>query len=572
MVEMRNQKELKVDHDAMLFEDPAIDVSKAKDVGAAGSRGSSSHKGKASTKTRGAVLGGDSGAAAAAVIARDDGWGGFPDGLPRSDIETDNLSSKDMAKVLISVSEDVRLTVQSETSIKEAIMILYEMLTGEQITELVRYNKESSDPLVQECISRAETSLQRRYLVAGSETGGSGGVGVAGGVARDLQVQGGGGGVGAVITKGANAYRNALTGNSKGTSTNGRIGGSHLGKLNQVNTDARNYNRSMQQPQLPGPSVNGASVMPPPHQGTQHQQQQPQQQQQVASGTPQRSLTAADIEFRNKIDQRRKFNIIVMGVPETNMAGGDERFITDMLYYMNCGRAVDCIVNIARLGKFRGKRRLVKVDFNDTRAAREVLDSSYCLAGSWYSNIYIKTDRTFAEREQVENSKSSHILAQSASGANGNASTGTVPDQVQRGGKQSRWEANQIEKGDSRSGPDQDNAQGGDDKIVANASNTGVELVQNMGKLVNEMRPKANQGTKNPVAETTQDQAKNEGSSKGAEGGQSQGLVQGPQDSSDGGDIWHLASEGDEMQVGGGYKQGDRGDRHRDSKTGGCQQ
>ena len=54
-----------------------------------------------------------------------------------------------------------------------------------------------------------------------------------------------------------------------------------------------------------------------------------------------------------------------------------------------------------------------------------------------------------------------------------------------------------------------------------------------------------------------------------AEGGQSQGLVQGPQDSSDAGDIWHLASEGDEKQVGGGYKLGDRGDSHRDSKTGG---
>ena len=174
MVETRNQKELKVDHEINWFDDHAIDVRRAKDAGAAGSRGSSSHKGKASTKTRGAVLGGDSGAAAAAMIARDDGWGGFPDGLPRSDIETDNLSNKDMAKVLISVSEDVRLTVQSETSIKEAIKILYEMLTGEQITELVRYNKESSDPLVQECISRAKSSLKERYLVAGSEIGGRG--------------------------------------------------------------------------------------------------------------------------------------------------------------------------------------------------------------------------------------------------------------------------------------------------------------------------------------------------------------------------------------------------------------
>ena len=198
MVETRNQKELKVDHEINWFDDPAIDVRRAKDAGAAGSRGSSSHKGKATTKTRGAVLGGDSGAAAAAVIARDDGWGGFPDGLPRSDIETDNLSNKDMAKVLISVSEDVRLTVQSETSIKETIKILYEMLTGEQISELIKYNNESSDQLVQECISRTKTSLQRRYLVAGNEIGGSGGVGVVGGGAGDLQGQGGGWCAGAV--------------------------------------------------------------------------------------------------------------------------------------------------------------------------------------------------------------------------------------------------------------------------------------------------------------------------------------------------------------------------------------
>ena len=97
----------------------------------------------------------------------------------------------------------------------------------------------------------------------------------------------------------------------------------------------------------------------------------------MASGTLQQTLIVADIEFRNKIDQRRKYNIIVMGVPETNMAGEDERFINDMLYYMNCGRAVNCIVNIARLGKIKGKRRLMKVDFNDTRAARDVLESSY---------------------------------------------------------------------------------------------------------------------------------------------------------------------------------------------------
>ena len=136
------------------------------------------------------------------------------------------------------------------------------------------------------------------------------------------------------------------------------------------------------------------------------------------------TYTAADIEFRNKIDQRRKYNIIVMGVPETNVAGEDEMFIKDMLYYISCGREINCIVNIARLGKFKGKRRLVKVDFSDERPARDALDSSYYLAGSWYGNVYIKTDRTFAEWEQQDKSKSSHILAQSASGVTGNISAG----------------------------------------------------------------------------------------------------------------------------------------------------
>ena len=38
MVEMRNQKELKVDHEINWFDDPTIDVRRAKDAGAAGSR------------------------------------------------------------------------------------------------------------------------------------------------------------------------------------------------------------------------------------------------------------------------------------------------------------------------------------------------------------------------------------------------------------------------------------------------------------------------------------------------------------------------------------------------------
>ena len=538
MVETRNQKELKVDQDIIFDEVTSMDMTKAKGDGAV--RRGSSLKGKASTKSRGGNLG-DSGAAAAAMIAESDGWEGFLDGLPRSGIETDELSNKDIGKVLCSVSEDVRLTVQSESSIKASIMILYEMLMDKQIGDLEKYNKECSDPFVQECIRIAKSSLQRRYWVAGSETGGNRGVGVVGGGAGDVQVQGEGGGAWAVEAKGATASESTY---SK-VVTNGRNGVTQTGKHSQVNTDARNYNNSRQHQQLPGPSASGAMLRTPMQQGSQ-------QQQQVASGTPQRTITAADIEFRNKIDQRRKYNIMVMGVPETNIAGEDERFIKDMLYYMNCGRAVDCIINIARLGKFKGKRRLVKVDFNDTRAAKEVLDYSYYLAGSWYGNIYIKTDRTFAEREQLEKSKTSHTLAQAASGANGYTNARAVADQAQRGGKQSRWETAQTEKGDSRSGPDLDHSQGRDDKVVANSRNTGVQLTQNIGKVVNEMRPKVKQGMENPLTE----------------GGRSQDIVKGPQDQSDGGDIWHLASEGDEIEVGRGLKPGDRGDNQQHSKTG----
>ena len=88
--------------------------------------------------------------------------------------------------------------------------------------------------------------------------------------------------------------------------------------------------------------------------------------------------------------------------------------------------------------------------------------------------------------------------------------------------------------------------------MVANSSNTGVQLTQNIGKGVNEMRPNVKQGMENPLTE----------------GGRSQDIVKGPQDQSDGGDIWHLASEGDEIEVGRGQESGDRGDNQQDSKTG----
>ena len=56
------------------------------------------------------------------------------------------------------------------------------------------------------------------------------------------------------------------------------------------------------------------------------------------------------------------------------------------------------------------------MDFSDVRAARDALDSSSYLAGPWYGHVYIKTDRTFAERERV---KSNQTLHQAARGANG---------------------------------------------------------------------------------------------------------------------------------------------------------
>ena len=56
------------------------------------------------------------------------------------------------------------------------------------------------------------------------------------------------------------------------------------------------------------------------------------------------------------------------------------------------------------------------MDFNDVRAARDALDSSSFLAGPWYGHIYIKTDRTFAERENAGRNMTLH---QAAGGANG---------------------------------------------------------------------------------------------------------------------------------------------------------
>ena len=86
--------------------------------------------------------------------------------------------------------------------------------------------------------------------------------------------------------------------------------------------------------------------------------------------------------LRNKIDKQRKNNIIIMGVPESRDHSEDERFVRNMLHHIRCDRAERCITNIARLGRYiHGKRRLIKVDFNDVRAARDALDSSSFLAG-----------------------------------------------------------------------------------------------------------------------------------------------------------------------------------------------
>ena len=121
--------------------------------------------------------------------------------------------------------------------------------------------------------------------------------------------------------------------------------------------------------------------------------------------------------WRNKIDKQRKYNIIIMGVPESRDHSEDERFVRNMLHHIRCDRAERCITNIARLGRYiHGKRRLIKVDFNDVRAARDALDNSSFLAGPWYGHIYIKTDRTFAEREKVGSNMTLH---QAAGGANG---------------------------------------------------------------------------------------------------------------------------------------------------------
>ena len=106
-----------------------------------------------------------------------------------------------------------------------------------------------------------------------------------------------------------------------------------------------------------------------------------------------------------------------MGVLESRDHSKDNRYVRDMLHYIGCDRAKQCIMNITRLGGYiAGKRKLIKVDFNDVQAARDALDSSSYLTGLWYGHVYIKTDRTFAERERA---KTNQTLYQAARGANG---------------------------------------------------------------------------------------------------------------------------------------------------------
>ena len=131
-----------------------------------------------------------------------------------------------------------------------------------------------------------------------------------------------------------------------------------------------------------------------------------------------------------------------MGACEVRERMDDEISVKEMLNFMGCNRAIQHIVNISRLGKYRGKNRLIKVDFDHERAARHALDNEDRLRGSdRYKYIYVKRDRNFSERE---NSQGSGRYQEAAFGASVGGLVGSMREACDNARTQS-LQTNQLD-------------------------------------------------------------------------------------------------------------------------------
>ncbi|CAL4198547.1 unnamed protein product, partial [Meganyctiphanes norvegica] len=120
--------------------------------------------------------------------------------------------------------------------------------------------------------------------------------------------------------------------------------------------------------------------------------------------------------WKKIVDERRKNNIIIMGLTETGIREEDEEAVRHLLRYINCGNRFDQITNMRRLGNRASKRRLLLVNFDNDFAVKQILDRSPKLSRSaLFGRVHIKKDLPFEDRPvYVRNDRR---IADSANGA-----------------------------------------------------------------------------------------------------------------------------------------------------------
>ena len=97
------------------------------------------------------------------------------------------------------------------------------------------------------------------------------------------------------------------------------------------------------------------------------------------------STNTAHPDWLRKLDENRKYNLILFGIHDTNNKYEDHRIVDDILRTIGCEHRIANKTNIIRLGnKKPGRSRLLMVCFNSETAASQVLNRSTNLVTSAY--------------------------------------------------------------------------------------------------------------------------------------------------------------------------------------------
>ena len=127
---------------------------------------------------------------------------------------------------------------------------------------------------------------------------------------------------------------------------------------------------------------------------------------------------AAQREFDLIDADRREYNLIIHGIPETDRTGDDDA-IYEMLNHLQCGHRARQIENTFRLGRKQYRRnRMLLIQFDNKTAVNEVLDKAPRLTNSvLFRNFFIRRDLPVAQRRQGRNQQHFYDSAQGSRGS-----------------------------------------------------------------------------------------------------------------------------------------------------------